>query len=622
MILQSLAAYYDVLVNDPDSGVAKPGFSDTGVSSAIVLNANGELVNIIPTMVTLTRGNKQVEVPQRMMVPARVKRSSGVNPNLFCDNATYVLGLMDPKKKDPDYAKVRFESFKNLHLQLIVNLDSPFARAFRAFLNNWEPGLIETSLILQEHMDELLKGGNLVFLLDGQPGYLHQQPEFISLMSENKGAGKVALIKQCLVTGDYAPVARLHSNITGIKGANSTGATLVGFNANAFESYNLTQGENSPVSESAMFAYTTALNYLTSKNNPHRPLQLGDMTVVYWAESTSPLYADIFEALLDPGAIPTALVEGVLVAHQAERLLESIASKIADGKSLEINALAQELDPNTQFYVLGISPNVSRLFVRLFEKAPFGEFLSKLEQHHQNLRIIGRAKPASFWSILNETVSPKVTKKAPAPLLGGAVLRSVLMGLPYPATLLSTIITRVKTDQDEPKRNFKINPLRAGIIKACLLHKYQHFNQSPIKEVLAMSLNPESNYQAYVLGRLFALLEKAQLDAAGGPGKLNTTIKDRYFGSACASPGTVFPTLLKLAQHHIAKAKYGRYLDKDIEQIMKKLELEQRPFPAHLSLDDQGVFILGYYHQRASFYEGKNQTDDPTTDQSPVAELE
>jgi CRISPR-associated protein Csd1 len=237
-----------------------------------------------------------------------------------------------------------------------------------------------------------------------------------------------------------------------------------------------------------------------------------------------------------------------------------------------------------------------------------------LNQHHQDLRIIGRDKPASFWSILNETVSPKSTKKQPAPLLGGAVVRSVLQGLPYPAALLSSIITRVKTDQDEPKRNFKINPLRAGIIKACLLRKYQYSRQSQIMEVLSMSLNPESNRQAYVLGRLFALLEKAQLDAAGGPGALNTTIKDRYFGSACASPGTVFPTLLKLSQHHLSKAKYGHFLDKDIEEIMQKIDLNPQPFPAHLSLDDQGIFILGYYHQRADFYQSKKQSVEPIND--------
>jgi CRISPR-associated protein Csd1 len=358
MILQALAAYYDLLINDPKSGVAQPGYSDTPVSSAFVLDAKGELVNIIPTLETVTRGKKQFDVSQRMMVPARVKRSSGVKPNLFCDNATYVLGLEDPKKKEKDYANKRFEAFKNLHLKIIQDLDTPSICAFRSFLQDWRPELIETSPVLQAHMDELLKGGNIVFRLDGQLGYLHQQPEFIDLISQKDGGENVSSIRQCLVTGAYAPVARLHSNIAGIKGANSTGATLVGFNADAFTSYNLSQGDNSPVSESAMFAYTTALNYLTSKSNPHRPLQLGDMTVVYWAESTSPLYADIFSAMLDPELTPPSLTELTSVAYDAQRLMSSIAMKIADGKPLESDALSQELDLKTKFYVLGISPNV------------------------------------------------------------------------------------------------------------------------------------------------------------------------------------------------------------------------------------------------------------------------
>ena len=181
-------------------------------------------------------------------------------------------------------------------------------------------------------------------------------------------------------------------------------------------------------------------------------------------------------------------------------------------------------------------------------------------------------------------------------------MRSVLTGLPYPAALYNGIITRIRADSDDEKLKFqKINPLRAGIIKACLLRKYRYLNNNPYQEVLTMALNPESKNQAYLLGRLFAVLEKAQEEAAL-PSKLNSTIKDRYFTSACANPATTFPVLLRLSQHHIAKAEYGFTIEKRIREIMDAFEVDNDPFPRSLSLEEQGIFILGYYHQRSNFF--------------------
>ncbi len=618
MIIQSLARYYDILAKDPDSGIPTEGYSVTGVHFAVVISPEGKLLNLIPLKESVTRGKKIVEVPQHIQLPARVKRASNILSNYLADNASYVFGLGNPEKKDADYGKLRFEAFREKNLQLIEGLQTPAALALSRFLQTWTPQMIETSPVLQENMEDLQKGGNLVFQLLGNPGYIHEDPEIAARFTAPDEVDE-ARKRQCLVTGEQAPIARLHTNISGIAGATSTGAALVGFNLRAFESYGLKQGDNAPVSEAAMFAYTTALNYLTSPANPHRPLRLGETTVVYWAQSNSPAYADVFEALLNLEGSEPKQGEESQRDPGAERLLAAIAGKIEKGLPIDNTEIKKSaLDEQTKFYVLGISPNAARLSVRFFEEAAFGQIVARIVQHHEDMRITGRRYPISVWRLLNETVSPKASKREAAPLLGGAVMRSILSGLAYPAALLSSIVLRVKTDQDDPNSGFyKVNANRVGAIKACLLRKYRYQAKAQILEALNMSLNPETNYKPYVLGRLFAYLEKAQLDAAGGPAALNTTIKDRYFASACASPATVFPTLLKLSQHHVAKAEYGKSLDRGIGAVLEKLDETQRPFPAHFSLDEQGAFILGYYHQRSDFYKPRN-ADSPTEENTII----
>jgi CRISPR-associated protein Csd1 len=204
--------------------------------------------------------------------------------------------------------------------------------------------------------------------------------------------------------------------------------------------------------------------------------------------------------------------------------------------------------------------------------------------------------------------------------MAGALMRSILAGLPYPAALYYAIITRVRVDSDdENTRVQKINSLRAGIIKAYLLRKYRYNDFNPYQEALTMSLNEESKNQAYLLGRLFAVLEKAQEDAAA-PAKLNSTIKDRYFTSACANPATAFPVLLRLSQHHIAKSDYGRNTEIRIRGIMDFLEVDNEPFPRSLSLEEQGIFILGYYHQRSDFFVPRSKREQPVNENQETLE--
>jgi len=447
-----------------------------------------------------------------------------------------------------------------------------------------------------------MAGGNIVFRLDGTPGFIHDRPA-VRAAWERHSAGRESVEQgQCLITGEFGPIARLHDSIKGVVGAQSTGASIVSFNLPAFESYGKEQSFNAPVSEAAAFGYVTALNFLL-RSDRHR-LRIGDATTVFWAERAAAVEEDMLAELIDPigaarGGGGADRAEGTEVTGdyrrdpQATRLVHDILRRVRDGRP--VLAGATRVNPEVRFYILGLSPNASRLSVRFLHVDTFGNLIERIAQHYADMAI---ALPAwdedgffPIWHIVKETAPLADTRRA-SPLLAGALTRAVLEGADYPESLYTAMISRIRADQ-------KIDPVRAGMIKACLLRRARIHGNSDKKEMITVSLNEQCADTAYLLGRLFALLEKAQRDATPG---LNATIRDRYFGAASATPQSVFPILLRLAQHHIAKAEYGGLLDKRIEDVVTRID----SFPAHLSLEQQGMFVLGYYQQRQAFYRKKS----------------
>ncbi len=606
MILQSLYRYYEILLKDPEAEISPPGYSAANVSFALNISAKGELLDIFPFVTRFFDGKKERERnSRRMVVPEQVKRSSGVSPNFLCDNTAYVLGISEKDKEKPEYSLERFESYRLYNRELLSKAKSTNARAVIAFLDHHKPQSAREDPVIARNLESLLAGGNLIFWVEGKSTL--EDPEILHVWEDFKSSEE-AVKMQCLVTGEVEPIARLHPSIQGVRDANPTGASLVGFNERAYESYNRIrgQGRNSPTSQRVASGYGVALNYLLSAQNPNRKIYLGDTTVVYWAESENKGYANAFAALIDP-----AYVEDVPADDQGERRgieaqMAEVAAKVQKGQAVDLAGLHRDLDPNTHFYVLGLAPNAARLAVRFFLTEPFGKFVERIMLHYADLRIqkefSNQPDFLSPYRILAECVSPKVTRredelKSSWGLLGGAFMRSILTGAPYPEGLFAAIVNRIRHDSDEEGRSRKINYTRAAFIKAHLLRKYRRRAHHPYQEVLQMSLNESYTHPAYVLGRLFAWLEKAQREAIG---EVNASIKDRYFTSACATPASTFPTLLRLAHHHTAKAEYGHNLDRKIQETLELLEA--KPFPARLTLDEQGIFILGYYHQRADFY--------------------
>jgi CRISPR-associated protein Csd1 len=569
MILQSLVSLYDRLANDPAKEVALPGFSSESVDFVARLDRSGQLQDIAD--LREVRGKKFIR--RQLVVPKPPqKRTSGISSYYMWDKTDYVFGCTAKKEDTSVWTPRHFAAFKKLLADVSGNSMDEGIRAVMRFAESWDP---RNAPKLPNWTD--MAGKNIVFQLDGDLRFVHDRTPVKQAWVKyfTHAAQQEADEAVCLVTGERGKVARLHPPIFGVADAHTAGAGIVTFNKDktAFTSYAKEQNLNAPVRMDAAFAYATALNFLLRAGSRQK-MQIGDATTTFWAERDSPVEG-FFGVLLDPRDTTAEDTEVRL-------FLEAVK----EGK------LPHTIDPVVRFYVLGLSANGPRLSVRFWYASTVEDVSAKLGQHFRDLSMVKsfQSDPEypGMWRLLRETSNQK-SKDGPPPLLGGAVMQAILRGTPYPQELLSAVIGRIRAEQN-------VNYLRAAILKAVLVRKKRLLNQGV---EVSMALDRENKNVAYLLGRLFAVLERAQQDAIPG---LNTTIKDRFYGSASATPRVVFPQLLRLAQHHVEKAEYGRVRDKQIEEILGDI----REFPAHLGLDQQGLFAIGYYHQRQDFFTKKD----------------
>lgn len=588
MILQALTAYYEQLVRQ--GKLSAPGWDDSfKVSYELRLNDAGQLLRVVSLLTEKTVGKKTVLAPRAMRVPAHEKRSSGIAANFLCDNSTYLLGA-DEKGK-PERSADCFKACAKLHHTILDGVDSPAARALLAYFDSWDPAQAAAHPLLAEQWKEITGNANLIFgyeAADHSHSFVNDDPAIQNAWQTHYNDRSAdSDMGQCLITGKYAPIERTHPNISGVPGAQSSGAALVSFNAPAFCSYGHEQGDNAPVSKYAAFAYTTALNRLLADRSHCK--HVGDTTILCWAENAEPVYQDAISMFLF-GADEAAGIQ--------ESDVQAALKRLSAGQTVPF--LEKELSPDQHFYLLGLAPNAARLSVRFFLRDTFGSFAQNLQKHAEEMEIDCSEKEKfrtlPIWAVVNETTRTVPGQPAkPSPQLAGDLLRAVLTGGRYPATLLNGVTLRIRAEQ-------AVTRGRAAVIKAYYLRNYPtELN----KEVYTVSLNETTNVP-YLLGRLFSVLEAVQ--KAANPG-INTTIKDRYFNAACATPGMSFPTLLRLSQKHLRKLNDGlaTHYDKQITELMA--QLPESGFPARLSLPDQGKFTIGYYHQTQKRYVKKNEEE-------------
>ncbi|MDD4796544.1 MAG: type I-C CRISPR-associated protein Cas8c/Csd1 [Eubacteriales bacterium] len=592
MILSALYNYYHRASAQPDAPIIAPGYAQLGVAGELVLDEDGNLIAANP----LTQQLAKKKSPQQMIVPLPPKRSGRkLAPAFLYETAAYLFGIY----REPDEAAYRFEAGAALHRAVLEGCDDAGARAVLAFFDKRKPGSTAYDGVDTALLDDARRF--VVFRLQGEGAFIHQRPAIQAAWQRyNARKTQDSAMGQCMITGQWGPIARVHGNIGGF-GADKP--TLIGFNQDAFCSFGKYggQGANAPVGEEAAFAYVTALNMLVK--DPAHCVNLAGDKVLFWAERDAPLEESLMAQFL--GASDAAGLD----PEQRDRIKGVLENLYHGGDPRDF-----QLDTDVRFYLLGVSSNKTRLVLRFFHESSFGTLLDNLLAHYRDIAVVGMRYPyPPPYYLLTETAVQAKRDNVP-PGLEAALMRSILDATPYPPALFQAVLRRVRAEGS-------INALRAGILKATI-------NRQAGKEELTMALDTTEKDQAYLMGRLFALLENIQQVALGD---VNASVADKYLSAAMATPQSVFPTLLALSEKHMGKsipqAKQGLRisLHRRVREVIDMMDLrittdDKYAFPPTMDANSQGKFLVGYYHQIQSFYTKKDtqpqeQNDDTQNDE-------
>jgi len=553
MILQALSGYYERLAREK-ADTPRYGFSTAQVSGCIELDNQGHVREVISLV-----DEKKKKTP--LIVPNQHKRTKLGDPYFLCDKADYFLAGEEAERA------INWESTRALHQDILADVDDDGARALLAFFEGEPPG-----------GQGFGKADLLVFRMESDGGaYLHERPAIRNAWERHFSRQTEGnAVAQCLVTGEEEPLARVHKGIEG-------NATIVSFKQPAFRSYGKEEGGNAPVSLRAEFQYTTALKALAS--DPRHYFRLGGDKVVFWAERSAGLEEDFFGDMMHVSAVD----EG-----SSEEIRKNLLTLYSGKKPTE-------LDSDVQFCLLGYAKlSDGRIGIRFFYRERFGHILESYARHIRDCEVVrGKNDPIALTPrrILLETAVEYKSENIP-PLLESALLRSIFWDTAYPYTLYMAILRRARADA-------RVNRTRAAVIKG-YLNRQDRLNQK--EEMLTVGLNPQETNLAYLLGRLLAVFQKAQYDALG---QVNADVVDKYLNAALAAPGTVFTTLAALFEKHLKKIEHpGAVVN--YQKLMQEIhgKIPSSGYPRTLSAEEQGRFLIGYYHQRQAFY--SNTKDENT----------
>lgn len=569
MILKALYDYYHRCGNLP-----APGMELKEIGFIIVISNEGKFIRFEDRRI-------DKKSAQQFLVKKSVGRSSAPVANYLYDNSQYVFGYSN--KGDTQSMRKYFDVFKAKIKDIYEkHPDNNDIKAVYAFYQQDLSDVIETMMkdSLWDDIDKNLnkKYSIFSFRIEGDRDIVASKKELMDLKKDEDGTGQA----YCLVTGKKANPVEV-TTATMIPGSQAT-AKLVAFQVNSgYDSYGKSKGYNAPISEEAEFAYTTALNAMLAKDS-HNKFVIGTRTFLFWASSDSDASKKTEESLFS--------LFGKFEANEDDpnRRIELVRDTFMSVYNGKLHA-----NKDDKFFILGLAPNSARIAVVYWSEQPLREFAGLISRHFEDMEIVDTRKDrkpyAGLHSMLGSvTLSGKSSDAAPN--LPDAVVKSIFQGLPYPMSLFQACVRRIRAEQS-------VTIVRAAIIKA-YLNRLNNNNDIKIK----IMLDKENQNQGYLCGRLFAVLDKIQEDANG-----IHSIRERYMNSASSTPATVFSTVLNLSAHHLEKLNNGKqvYYEKLKQEIISKLDADG--FPAHLSLQDQGRFFVGYYHQRQDFFTSKENKE-------------
>ncbi len=597
-VLQELAALYERRAEDAEW--PSPGFSTENIGGVITLREDGTVAEFVSFLTPDDKGKKLM--PRPVAVPAAVKRTAGIKPNFFWDKSAYTLGITATEEGPGQGKRTAAEhaAFRAAHIDLLAEAIDPDLVALRLYCESWDPERFADFPDAAALVDQ-----NLVFRLD-RGKFLHDLPAARVLL-DHGGEGEV----MCLVTGNRAPVARLHPTVKGVMGAQSSGASLVSFNNDAETSHGKKQGDNAPVSEAAAFAYGTALNALLARGSGNN-LRIGGDTVVFWASGAGEEAAE--------NAMSAIFASASGQDGKAENELAARLTALAEGQPRPDEVLT----PATRFYVLGLAPNAARLSVRYWLPGTVGDLARAARRFWDDCSIgpspfqrDGIAVPPKPWALLYDLAAQRDEKNIPAKL-GGELMRAILTQDPYPATLLPAVIGRLRVEGEPDRaRHGNLDGRRAAMIRAVLKRN--------LNLEVPVSLDEKTEEPAYLLGRLFAAYAYAERSYQ----ERGASLRAKYMASASATPARVFPVLMRGYEHNLAamhkaggqKAGSGVKADRAISAILSLLPGGGN-LPSALPLEEQGRFFIGFYHQMSAFYTKAEDAAEPLIDTDDTEDAE
>ncbi|MEE1080496.1 MAG: type I-C CRISPR-associated protein Cas8c/Csd1 [Bacteroidales bacterium] len=566
MILKALYNYYNRCDNLPVKGM-----EEKEIGFLIVLSPDGHFLRFEDC-----RTGK--DHARLYLVKKHVGRSSAAVANYLYDNSAYVLGYSE---KSNGKEQLYFDTFK-AKIESIAGAypDNKDITAISSFYKNSREsilGLVSQDVLWEDIKKNLSKKySTFSFRIEGDLKIVAEKKEILQLEYCEDESRADSL---CLISGKYGPSVDT-TTATMIPGSQAT-AKLVAFQVNSgYDSYGKTKCGNAPISEEAEFAYTTALNSMLQKGSRNKFI-LGSRTFVFWASNNNEASMETEESLFDLlGFSEEANDDPNANLMKVRKVFESIYSGM----------LKTGLDD--KFYILGLAPNSARIAVVYWSEITLKDFAEKILRHFSDMEIHDTRKDKKPYMGIREIISSVTiggNMSDATPNLPEAVVKSIFQGLPYPQTLYSACLRRIRAEQ-------KLTITRAAIIKAYLNR------QSNNNKKIDIMLDKDNNNQGYLCGRLFAVLDKIQEDANN-----ISSIRERYMNAASATPSAVFATILNLSVHHSEKLDEGRriYFEKIKQEILDKVSADG--FPTHLDLQDQGRFFVGYYHQRQDFFTSKKE---------------
>lgn len=574
MILKALYDYYNRCGNLP-----APGMEEKEIGFVIVISKEGKFLRFEDCRTDKTIGRVY-------LVKKHVSRSSAAVANYLYDNSAYVLGYSD--KDDSEKNQLYFNTFVEKVQSILDRM--PDNSDIRTLMNFYAQGReaihseVEQDPLWEDIKKNLSKKYSVFsFRIEGDLRILAEKKE---LMQTNEGTKNDNSRGLCMVTGVQGELVDT-TTATMIQGSQAT-AKLVAFQVNsAYDSYGKEKCGNAPISHEAEFAYTTALNTMLRRDSRNK-FTVGNRTFVFWASSNDKAAEQAEESLFD------------LLGYSEEKK-DNPNAKIEQVRKVFTAIYSGSLSTSLEdrFYILGLAPNSARIAVVYWSETPLRDFAGKILRHFDDMEIIDTRKDRKPYMGIKDILSAVTLggKQSEAtPNLPESIIKSIFLGTPYPYTLLSACIRRIRAESGDGNA---ARITRIAIIKAFL--NRQNVNDKRME----IMLDKRNTNQGYLCGRLFAVLDRIQEDANG-----ISSIRERYMNAASSTPSSVFATILNLSSHHLENlSNEGKevFYEKLKQEIIDKISSDG--FPAHLDLQDQGRFFVGYYHQRQDFFNKKEENN-------------